>query len=58
MRIMTEEKRRAEFIAKAKETEKRAVRGKDYTARHAWFTIASSYRILAQTLDFPRPKAP
>jgi hypothetical protein len=50
------ERQRAEFITNAKEAAKRATRGKDYTARHAWLTIASMYRVLAQTVDFPRPK--
>lgn len=55
--MMTKEKQRADFIAKAKDAEKRAARGKNYYTRHAWFTIASSYRILAQALDFPSQKA-
>ena len=52
------EQRRAEYIATAKEAARRAARGKNYSARHAWFTIARAYQILAQTLDIPRTTPP
>ena len=52
------EDRRSEFLVRANEAAKLAVRGKNYSARHAWVTIASMYRILAQTLDHPPPHGP
>jgi hypothetical protein len=45
------EKRRQDFLAKAKEADEHAEKSKDESSRAAWQDIAKSYRDLARGLD-------
>jgi hypothetical protein len=45
---MTQEKRRQEFLAEAKEAEEMAARCKGHILRDSWLNIAESYRELAR----------
>jgi hypothetical protein len=52
---LSSEKRKDEFLAKAKEAEEQAAKTTDETAKASWLRIAAGYHDLAAHQDGPKP---